>query len=97
MAFSKSFPKTSEKSSYPKWVEVYLTEEEEKNQEVVARDDHIRLMRECVDDAKRIIEDKDLNRYQSDLVQIAVAFFEKRASHEIYFKERKTKEKFDSK
>lgn len=95
MPFSKSFPKTTNKSVYPKWVEVFLTEEEEKAIEQECRAKNIGLMNDCIRDAKRIIESQDLKKYQTDLVNIAIALFEKRASHEIYLKEAKAKEKFD--
>lgn len=95
MGFSKTFPRTTDKSVYPKWIEIGLGEEEEKEQERKAREKNIEVMKECIVDAKRIIGEKDLHRYQSDLVSMAVALFEKRASHEIYFKENKAKEKFD--
>ncbi|MFH1315973.1 MAG: hypothetical protein ABII01_00480 [Candidatus Woesearchaeota archaeon] len=95
MAFTKSFPKTSDKSTYPKWIEISLTDEEEKQQEQLARSTNIKLMKECIDDAKKIIIDKALASNQEDMVKIAISLFEKRASHEIYFKENKAKEKFD--
>lgn len=95
LAFSKTFPKTTDKSVYPKWIEVYLTDLEEREEELNARKKNIEIMKECVDDAKKIIDDKNLTKYQSDLVSIATALFEKRASHEIYWKENKAKEKFD--
>lgn len=95
MPFSKTFPKTTDKSVYPKWIEITLTEEEEKEQEYKARIKNSALMRESIEDAKQIVEEKKLNKYQSDLIEIAIALFEKRASHEIYWKENKAKEKFD--
>jgi hypothetical protein len=95
MSFSKSFPKTSNKSVYPNWVEVYLTEEEEKEIGERCRQDNIKLMEECIADAKKIIERQYLKRFQVNLVSIAIALFEKRASHEVHLKEAKAKEKFD--
>jgi hypothetical protein len=95
MPFSKSFAKTSEKSPYTKWVEVYLNQAEDLEQDELARQVNIKLMKECMADAKNIIETENLKRYQMDLVHIAIALFEKRASHAIYFKENKAKEKFD--
>ena len=76
-------------------MEISLTDAEEKEQEVKARIRNIELFKECVEDAKSIIADKKLNKYQSDLVSIATALFEKRGSHEIYWKENKAKERFD--
>lgn len=97
MAFSKSFPKTSGKSSYPVWEEVFLTESEEQLEEAKARDANVKLLKECIEDAKHIISDGKLKPFQTDLVSMAIALFEKRASHVIYHKESRAKEKFDLK
>lgn len=93
MTFSKSFPRTKEK--YTTWEEVYLTSEEEKEAELLAKEDSNRLMKECIDEAKEIFKDKGLKDYQTDIVRMAVALFEKRASHVVYHKESKVKDKFD--
>jgi len=95
MAFSKAFAKTSDKSVYPKWVEVSLSEEEEKAEEKNCREENIRLMKECISDAKKIFAAEKLKGYETSVMNIAVALFEKRASHAIYWKESKAKEKFD--
>ena len=95
MPFSKTFPKTTNKSVYPKWIEVTLTEAEEAEQEAKARLQNIVLMKDCIEDAMQIIKEKKLQRYQSDLVAIATSLFDKRASHEIFWKESKAKERFD--
>ncbi|MBW3015011.1 hypothetical protein KY330_01175 [Candidatus Woesearchaeota archaeon] len=97
MTFSKQFPKTIDGSNYPKWVEVYLDDNEEKETEIIARQENILLMKQCIEDAKAIMQEKQLNNYQSDLIKIAVTLFEKRASHSVHYKENKAKEKFDSK
>lgn len=93
--FSKSFPRTTEKSTYPIWEEITLSEEEEKAQEKIARSENISKMHESIADAKKIIESNKLKPYQTDMINIAIALFEKRGSHEIYYKENKAKEKFD--
>jgi len=95
MAFSKSFPKTTDKSSYPVWEEIFLTEEEEKEEENKSREENVNIMKECIDDAKNLIESKGFKGYKEDILQVAVALFEKRASHTVYAKERRAKEKFD--
>jgi len=95
MPFSKSFPKQSKTSTYPQWEEVTLTDTEEKAEEEKARVENIRLMKECVEDAKSVMKDKGLKDYQTDLIHMAISLFEKRASHSIYWKESKAKEKFD--
>ncbi len=95
MPFSKTFPKTAENSNYPRWVEIFLTKEEEKEQEILCRKQNMRIMDQCIDDAKLIAKEKDLNDFQSDIIKIASSLFDKRASHEVFFKEAKCKEKFD--
>ncbi len=97
MSFSKTFPRTVKGSNYPRWEEVFISEEEVTKVESEARLENIRLMKQCVEDAKQIIDDKNLKRYQTDLINMAIALFEKRASHSVYLKENKAKEKFDKK
>ncbi|HJX06268.1 MAG TPA: hypothetical protein VJ461_06170 [Candidatus Nanoarchaeia archaeon] len=96
MAFSKSFAKTTDKSVYPKWVEVFLSEKEEQEEEKKCREENIRLMNECLEDAKKIFSESKLKDYQTNVISIAISLFEKRASHVVYWKESKAKEKFDS-
>lgn len=96
MAFSKSFPKSTEKSAYPKWVEVFLTKEEEREIEARAHRENIRLLGRCIDDARAIMKDGGLKPFQTTLVSLALALFEKQASHTVYWKENRAKEKFDS-
>jgi len=95
MSFSKSFPKTVKGTVYPQWEEVFLTDEEEKKIEENAKEENTALMKECLDEAKKIFEEKKLKDFQTDLVRIAIALFEKRSSHIVYWKESKCKEKFD--
>lgn len=95
MPFSKSYPKQSKTSTYPQWEEVTLTDEEEKAEEQKSRTENIKLMKECIDDAKAVMQEKGLKDYQTDLIHMAISLFEKRASHSIYWKESKAKEKFD--
>jgi|TARA_Y100000310_G_C20259999_1_gene613177 hypothetical protein len=95
MVFSKSFPKQSKTSTYPQWEEITLTEEEEKAVEQKSRQENINLFKLCIEDAKSLLIEKGLNESNSDIINAAIALFEKRASHEIYWKENKAKEKFD--
>ena len=95
MAFSKSFPKTIEGSTYPRWEEVFITDEEEKEIEQKAREENINIMKECIDDAKALIEEKGFKGFKEDILKVAVPLFEKRASHSVYWKESKCKRKFD--
>ncbi len=97
MTFSKSFPRTTDKSVYPVWEEISLTEAEETEQESIARRENIEKIHQCIKDAKTIIESEGLKPFQTDMVNMAIALFEKRGSHEIYYKENKAKEKFDEK
>lgn len=95
MAFSKSFPKTIDGSNYPRWEEIFLSSEEESEQEKACRKENITVMKDCIEDAKLIFAEKNLKNFQSDLIAVAIALFEKRASHVVFWKESKTKEKFD--
>ena len=95
MGFSKSFPRTVEGSTYPTWEEIKLTEKEEKEEEVRCRKENISLMKECIEDAKEVMKDKSLKDFQSDLIKVAISLFGKRASHAVYWKESKAKDKFD--
>lgn len=95
MVFSKNFPKTTDKSVYPKWIEVTLSEEEERDAELECREKNIEVFKQCIDDAKEIVQEKKLLESQVPLIETATALFEKRASHEVFFKEKKAKKKFD--
>ena len=95
MAFSKSFPKQSKTSPYPQWEEITLDDIEEKQIEQKSRVENINLFKECIDDAKSLLIQKGLNETSSDVINTAIALFEKRASHSVYWKENKAKEKFD--
>ena len=95
MPFSKSFPRTIKGSNYPIWEEIFISEDEEKAEEEKCRKENLKLMDQCIEDAKKIISGKNLKPYQTDLVRMAIALFEKRASHSVYWKESKAKEKFD--
>lgn len=97
MAYSKNFPRTIEGSNYPRWEEVYLTSEEEGKEEEKCRADNIEIMKECVNDARRVMEEKGLKDYQSDLMAMAIALFRKRAAYAVHYKEQRAKEKFDEK
>ena len=95
MPFSKAFPRTVEGSNYPRWEESSLTDQEEQECEQHARNENIKIMKECIDDAKQLIEEKGFKGFKEDTLQAAIPLFEKRASHAVFHKERKCKEKFD--
>lgn len=96
MVFSKNFPKRVKGSNYPEWVEILLSDAEEQAVESRAREENIKLFEQCISDAKQVFSNKDLKDYQTDVINAAIALFEKRASHTIYWKEEKAKQKFDS-
>ncbi|MBN2454434.1 hypothetical protein JXB11_02715 [Candidatus Woesearchaeota archaeon] len=97
MAFSKRFPRTVKGSPYPSWEEIALTDSEEREIEEQSRQENIKLFQECIEDAKKIASSKSLKDYQTDLIHIAISLFEKRASHSVYQKERRCKDKFEEK
>jgi hypothetical protein len=94
MGFSKTFPRTVKGSNYPQWEEVFLTEDEERAVEEQCRIRNNQLFEECISDAKYILQRKGLGD-DPHIVQAAIALFEKRASHVVFWKESKAKEKFD--
>ena len=96
MPFSKTFPKTVPGSNYPVWEEIFLTEEEEKQAEEECRKQNFRVLDQCLEAAKALAI-KHSSNTEENRVRIAIALFEKRASHEVFWKENKAKEKFDEK
>ena len=96
MPFSKNFPKTVPGSNYPVWEEITLTEEEEKQVEEECRRTNFRILDQCLEEAKALAIKQGLNT-DENRVKIAIALFEKRASHEVFWKENKAKEIFDKK
>jgi len=93
MVFSKSFPKTVDR--FTTWEEVTLTRVEEEKTEEAQRKANSLLLQECIGDAQKIMQEQGLKDFQSDKITLAVALFEKRASHVVYWKEEVAKEKFD--
>ena len=55
MPFSKSFPQTTGKSVYPKWVEIALTEQEEKE-----------LAKDIVDESGRRVVGAEITEEMAD-------------------------------
>ncbi len=95
MTHSKSFPREVAGSNQPRWEEVFLSLAEEQAEEERARRDNMSLLKQCLDDAGTVTRAKNLQAYQSDIVAMALALFSKRASHIVYWKDGKCKEKFD--
>ena len=96
MPFSKTFPKTLPGSNYPVWEEVFLTDEEEQQVEQECKKINFQLLDECLHDAKMLAIKNGINQ-DENLTKLAIALFEKRASHVVFWKESKAKEKFDQK
>ncbi|MBN1274971.1 hypothetical protein JXA12_01640 [Candidatus Woesearchaeota archaeon] len=95
MAFSKPFPKRSDKSVYPQWEDVTLTPEEEAKAEKACREANQKIMAECLEDAEKLLVGKGLKGYETSMTQVAASLFEKRASHVAYWKEELAREKFE--
>ncbi len=95
MAFSRRFPRDVKGSPYPVWEEVYLSTEEEAKLEQDARENGLKVMRECLHDAEEIVKGQGMKDFQTNVVQLAISLFEKRASHAVYWKEEAVKDKFD--
>lgn len=96
MVFSKTFPKTVPGSNYPVWEEIVLTEYEERAVSEQCRAENFQLLDECIRDAKSLAIKNTINEDEI-IAGLAIALFEKRASHEVFWKESKAKEKFDRK
>jgi hypothetical protein len=96
MAFSKTFPRTLPGNNYPLWEEIFLTSEEERQVEQHFKQDNFSIMNQCLEDA-RILAIKNGINSDENRAKIAIALFEKQASHLVFWKESKAKEKFDRK
>lgn len=97
MAFSKRFPREVKGSPYAAWEEVTLDEKEERRLEEEQRGTNLTLMRECLDDARRLLADEKLKGYETSVVEVAIALFGERARHLVYWKEEAAKRHFDEK
>ena len=91
----KTFPKTMMGTTQPIWEEVVLTPKEEFVEEQKARRDYLNVLKICIDDARKIMEEKGMPEYQADIMNIALTLFRKRASHVVYWKDSRCKEKFE--
>jgi len=96
MVFSKTFPKTAPGTNYPIWEEVYLTEQEEIEVEEQCKRENFQLMQESIQEAKSLAIKNQMNE-EIIVSNLAIALFEKKASHVVFSKENKAKEKFDNK
>ncbi|PIN73597.1 hypothetical protein COV20_05225 [Candidatus Woesearchaeota archaeon CG10_big_fil_rev_8_21_14_0_10_45_16] len=94
MAFSKTFPRKVMENAPPVWEEIRLSDEEEQQVEEECRRANFQLLDECLEEAKSLGIKHRINTDENQ-VSLAIALFEKRASHVVFWKESKTKEKFD--
>jgi len=90
MTFAKRFPKDRKGSPFASWEEVELSPEEERDVEELHRQESVRIMRECIADSQKISAD-----LKTDVTAIAVALFNLRASHVVYRKEDRAKQKME--
>ncbi|RME31977.1 hypothetical protein D6789_00975 [Candidatus Woesearchaeota archaeon] len=96
MAFSRRFPRDVKGSNYPVWEEVYLSDEEEEQIDKEQRDANLQLFRESIADARKLLAVESQGPVsERDVLRVAATLFDKRASHLVYWKEQRTKEKFD--
>lgn len=88
--FIRRIPKTVKGSPYPNWVEVKLTEEEAANIMMEAKEQHKTIFKFCIEDAKQILEETNIYKLEDapiiaeNIIQVAVALFDKRASHVVF-------------
>jgi hypothetical protein len=93
MVFSKSYPRELNTGS-TRWEEMFLTAQEEREREQVARQENLFLIRQCIADARNVLKDEKMMDMQSHVLSMAMTLFKKRASHAVFYKEEKCKEKF---
>ncbi|HIJ12095.1 TPA: hypothetical protein HA278_08620 [Candidatus Woesearchaeota archaeon] len=96
MTFTKSFPRKITPNSAPVWEEIKLTQEEERHVEEECKRINFLILDESLREAKSLAIKNGLNTEENQ-VKLAIALFEKRASHQVFWKENKAKEKFDQK
>lgn len=96
MVFSKTFPRTPSGTNYPIWEEITLTNEEEKLVEELCKKQNVLILNQCLEDGKMLAIKNGINT-DENRTSLAIALFEKRSSHEVFWKENKAKEKFDAK
>ncbi|MBI2019291.1 hypothetical protein HYS95_01310 [Candidatus Daviesbacteria bacterium] len=94
MAFSKAFPRQVSGSSSPVWEEVLLSEEEEKEAEEKCQRENFCLLDASLQEAKALAIKHGINS-GANVTRMAIALFEKKASHQVFWKEKMAKEKFE--
>ncbi len=94
MPFSKRFPKTIPGTNFPLWEDIFLTGEEEKQVEEDCRKENFRILDCCLAEAKALAIKRSINT-ENNVTRLAIALFEKQASHLVFWKESRAKEKFE--
>lgn len=82
------------KEEKEKKTEIFLTKQEEREREQVARQENMYLMRQSLADARNIVKDEKLMDMQNHVIQIGIALFNKRAEHTGEYKRKKREEKY---
>ena len=79
------------------WKDVSITPEQEEEVKAETRTLHNALMVQCINDAKEVVRKAFPNGEMSHVLHcnVAVALFEKRASHVQFTREKKAKKVFD--
>lgn len=95
MAFSKTFPRQSPGSSATVWEEITLSGEEEKQAEESCRKENFQLLDGSLQEARSLAIKHSINT-DANVARLAVALFEKKASHQVFWKEKMAKEKFEA-
>ena len=78
------------------WKDISLSIEEEVEVESSEWNLHDTIMRECLTDATKILRSKEVEVTPMTTINLAVALFDKRASHVQYGREAKAREKFET-
>jgi hypothetical protein len=95
MSFVKTYPREMPGTNQTRWEEIVLDPQEEKEEEQRARLENIYLLRQCIADARNVMIDEDLGNYNSQVINLAVSMFQKRASHAVFYKEKRCRLKFE--
>jgi hypothetical protein len=94
VVYSRSYPRQDE-SGAPRWVEIFLSAQEEREREQIARQENLYLVRQCLSDARNVIKSEQLMDMQSHVLSIALALFKTRAQHASEYKDELCRQKFE--
>ncbi|MCF7861294.1 hypothetical protein K9M79_03525 [Candidatus Woesearchaeota archaeon] len=94
MTYIKSFPRTKDSTTH--WVDIKLDDKEEQKVSAIHRNLNKNLYQQCLKDAAVILEKSEMKEFQTNIVQIATALFNKRSSHLVYSKDSYCREKLEA-